>query len=224
MNEEIDLFDLLQSIKENIIKTVIISAVIAIVGTFIVSFITKPKFESKGSVIISIKENENKSNLITDNSQKEQKIINNYAELLKTRAIANKVIKNLNLDIDYKEFQDSINIEVKPNTEIIEIEATSNNPRNSMSIVNELCEVSKENVDKIGEIESVTILDKAVEDNNPKTLSRKKIAISVFVLTFILINLILVFLNLKDQRIKSEKDIRAILNVPFLGTLPKRDK
>lgn len=222
MNEEIDLFKLLEIFKKNFVKTLIISIILSLIGNISLSYFVNPEYESKGSIIVNIKEDTNELNSTADNSQKETKAINNYAELLKTRSVAEQVIKNLNINLGYKEFEDNVNIDVKSNTQIIEISAVSKDAEIAASIVNELCKVSKDNIDKLEEIESVKILDKAIKDENPKTPSLKKITVLIFALAFIGFNIILLLIYMQDPRIKSEKDLREILDIPYLGSLPER--
>src|SRR5699024_4495974 len=91
-------------------------------------FVITPKYESSVSLIVNSEENKENQNVQLNEIQVNQKLVTTYSEIVKTRGIADQVINNLDLDIDYEEFSDMVSVESKNDTEIFEVKVVDTIP------------------------------------------------------------------------------------------------
>jgi capsular polysaccharide biosynthesis protein len=149
-----------------------------------------------------------------------QKLVSTYGELIKTRAVSDRVISNLNLDISNTKLRDKISVRLVKDTEIIGITVTDTNPYLAAEIANETAEVFMETVQQIMKVENVQVIDLAVPNLIPVS-PRSKLNIAIAAVLGIMAGVFLAFLiEFLDNTIKSPEDVEKYLNLPVLGAIP----
>lgn len=225
-NENEKTLDILGLFRKNYKKIFLISSLFAIIIYLISSFILRPKYESKASLIInSTEQNDNNLKEVSLNDiQVNQKLVNTYTEIIKTRGVANAVIENLSLNIDYEDYKNMVSITTKQNTEVFEIKVIDTIPERAADIVNETSNVFKDTVVKIMKVDNVKILDKGIVDEQPVSPRIYLNTIIAFVIGFFVSIMTFMIKELSDTRIKSSEDITAEFDIPVLGIIPDRKK
>lgn len=224
--KESKFIDVMDVMKKNIIKYILTSLIFAFVFYLLSCFVLKPKYESKASLIINNKQSQQHDNseVSLNDIQANQKLVNTYTEIIKTRGIADKVIQNLDLDMDYEEFKDMVSISTKQNTEVFEIKVVDNIPERAADIVNETSNVFKESIVNIMKIDNVKILDKGIVENKPIFPRIFLNTIIGFILGFIFSVLVSLFKELSDTTFKTTDDISEAFDIPVLGMVPDKSK
>ena len=75
-----------------------------------------------------------------------QQLVSTYGELVKSRAVADRVIDNLKLDLSYKQFTEKVNVNLVKDTEIIKLQVTDRDPALAAEIADETAEVFMDTV------------------------------------------------------------------------------
>ncbi|NLY78042.1 MAG: hypothetical protein GX080_08190 [Tissierellia bacterium] len=149
-----------------------------------------------------------------------QKLVSTYGQLVKTRAVADEVIRNLNLDISYEAFREKVNVNLVQDTEIIRLEVVDTNPALAAEIANETAQVFMESVKDIMKVENIQVIDEArVPDKpiKPRPMLNMAIAGVLGLMIGVFITFLLEFL---DNTIKTPDDVERHLELPVIGTIP----
>ncbi|NVF11542.1 lipopolysaccharide chain length-determining protein [Anaerococcus sp. AGMB00486] len=221
---EVDLLEVLNVLKDNII-TIIITTFIVAMSVFVFSkFLLTPKYESSATMIIgsSQQEKDENKNLQYYEIQANKALVSTYSEVVKSKGIANHVINNLNLDMDYREFAKKVSIEPVKDTQIISVKVIDTIPERAADIANETSKIFKESITEIMKVDNVQILDKAILPEGPSSpnIIRNTIAGGLFGL---FLGIIIVLIRvLSDNTFKSIDDVTHNFDIPVLGMIPNK--
>ena len=228
MNEqEIDLIELFNNIKKHTLLIIILGLLVGGIAYGISSFVLTPKYDSNTTMIISNSTNVDSQNMPQANVELSQinankALISTYSEIVKSRGIADKVISNLNLDMDYEEFSEKVSIESVKDTQIISVMVVDTIPERAQDIANETANIFKDSIGDIMKVDNVQILDGATLAEKPSSPNiMRNTAIGV-VLGLILGVMIAIFKELADTTIKSQDDINNYFDLPVIGIIPDK--
>lgn len=145
-----------------------------------------------------------------------------YMVLLESRPVIEQVVENLELDMTYEEIVESgiITIDNPDNTRILKVSVTTEDPKLSKKIVNNLIRVGKKRIAEVMQAPEPNIVDDGVTG----VLSEgshfvRNIALGAIVGAF-LAGFIVVVTYLMDDTIKSSEDLEKYLGLNTLGTIP----
>lgn len=230
MNEqEIDLLELGKQILKHSLL-ILILAILAGLGAFGLSkYVISPKYEANTSMIVS----SSKQNIDQNNPQADvelsqinanRALVSTYSEIVKSRGIADKVIANLNLDMDYEEFSNKVSIEPVKDTQIISVKVVDTIAQRAADIANETSMIFKDSITQIMNVDNVQILDKATlpeEPSSPKVMRNTVIGV---MLGFILGIGIALIMELSNTRVKTSEEVTEAFDIAVLGLIPDRHK
>lgn len=145
-----------------------------------------------------------------------------YMVLMESRPVVEQVIENIELDMTYEEVLESgmITMENPDNTRILKISVTTEDPKLSRNIVNNLIRVGKKRIAEVMNAPEPNIVDDGVLGvlSDGSHLVRNS-AIG-FIGGAFLVGFIIVVVYLMDDTIKSSEDLEKYLGLNTLGTIP----
>lgn len=230
MNEqEIDLIELFKKIIKHLPLIILLSVIVGAASFVASKFLITPKYDSNATMIVS------NSNQNTDPNnpqaavelgqiQANKALISTYSEIVKSKGIADRVIANLGLDMDYEVFSEKVSIEPVKDTQIISVKVVDTIPERAQDIANETANIFKSSIGDIMNVDNVQILDGATLPEAPSSPRIARNTAIGAVLGFILGMAIVMIKELSDTRIKSSEDITAEFDIPVLGLIPDRKK
>lgn len=194
------------------------------VGMLYSSFVVKPMYKSVTSLVLSksTTDGSTASGSITQNDiTLNQKLVSTYGEIMKSRTVAKQVIDRLGLKIDEDELINSINVQAKKDTELLEISVSYTDAKTAADIANTLAEVFTDKVKEVYQIENVSIIDKAEKNEVPYNVNMLKTVI-IFSFGFLIVACLVIFIKVYfNNTIKSPEDIEKTLGLPVLAVIPK---
>ena len=224
---EIDLLQVLEVVKKNLILFMIICGICVTVGFAVTKLFMEEEFTSSSDVIVVQNKDEKSSNndITYSDVQLSQKLANTYSQILVSDIVTDKVVDELNLlnekGISSSGLKRMISAENINSTEIIRVHVKTNDPKLSADIANKVVEVFKEEIYGIMEVDNITILNPAkvpTEKSGPSTVRNMAIAGLIGLVICGIITLIKV---LTDTKIKTEEEVKAVLSYPIIGIIPE---
>ena len=221
--ETIDIKEMYNYFKSRISIIIMITVIAAIIGGFYGLFLQTPKFQSTTSVILK-NDTSQGSNLTYNDVTVNKNLVSTYSEIVKSKKILNKVIKNLGLDYSYQELYNMIGVTAVADTEIIKITVTDTNKNNAKVIADEAANVFVEEIPELYNISNVSILDTAEVAEHPYNVNLKK-QLALYVMVGLVLGFGTVFLIYYfDRSVKSREQIETKLGLPILGEVQEYKK
>lgn len=221
---EIDLLQIWNVFKKKLIYILLASLLMGAIFYGVSKFVLTPKYKAESSIIVRQNTDNVSNNMEISDLKFNQELVNTYSEIIKTRGIADLVIKNLNLDMSHEEFKSKVSVSTKNNTEIFSVSVIDTIPERAVDIANETTMVFKEAIKEIMKIDNVQILDEAIKQEQPVSPKAKSNTIIGALIGFMLSSLIFILKELMDTTIKSAEDFTQTFDLPVLGIIPDNKK
>lgn len=153
-------------------------------------------------------------------------IINTLQVFVKEPPVMEAVIKELELQRSMEGLANQISVQTVQDSQIVKIYATDSDPYRSAEIANTTAKVFKEQVASTLNFDTIEILYPAVVKENQAPInpeSNRLIKIGMVLGCILGIGFIFLLDSL-DNKIRSERDIENLLEIPVLGTISKYKK
>lgn len=223
---EIDLLQILEIIKQKFWLFLAIGIVCCSAAFCITKYLMKEEFTAEAKMIIVQKSDAaaSQQQYTYSDIQLSQKLASTYSQIIMSEAISDDVINKMNLyelyEIDSEKYSKIVKVSSADNTEVMNVKVTTNDPKLSADIANEIVSVFERKIYDIMQIENVTTLTEAKipqKKSGPSTI--KNVAIGAFIGLMIcgIITLIQLF---TDTKIKTEEEVKEIFDYPIIGTIP----
>lgn len=216
-NDEIDLKEIFLVLLENW-KTIFIAALIgaAFFGSYHVFFM-KDSYRANAEIYIT-----NTDSVVSfSDLQLSAALTDDYARIIRSRTVLNRVINQLELNLDYKQLRELVTVSNPDSTHIIVISVSCGDLELARNIANALLNVSIEQIYQIIGSSEPTVIDfaeaEAVENITPRL---SKYIVVGGILGAGIVCGILVLSTLMNTTIKTEADIDKYLNIPTLTVVP----
>ena len=215
--EEIDLKELFLVLWSKIwilIGAAVAGAVIAALYTILC---VTPMYESTSSLYILSKTTTLTS--LTD-LQMGTQLTQDYMVLAKSRNVVESVIQELELDMTYEQFLDTVTITNDSNTRILTMSVRNADPYMAKTIVDKNAEVTAKKTADVMATEVPNVVDTGVVAENPVSPNTKKNIVLGGLIVFVLAAGVIIVRYLLDDSIKTADDAEKYLGLTNLGSIP----
>lgn len=210
-----ELLSLLWNKLSVIILSGVLLALIAVVGVKL--FIT-PQYESTTRMYVLTKQT---SGAITNGDlQTSTMLTKDYSELVKSRAVTEAVIAQMQLGMKYEQLIKKMSVNAPTDTRILSITVKDEDPYMAKKLADTIRDVASEHIQKVMDVESVNVVDEA---NIPENQSSPKVGVYAFIAGIIgcLIAIVIIAARfLMNDTIQTSEDIEKYLNLSMIGMIP----
>ena len=151
-------------------------------------------------------------------------LINTYKEIIRTPAIMDKVVQRYpDLHVSTDQLISIVNVTNLNETQVMSIVVRHFSHERAVKIANAVSDVFQAEIPNIMKVDNITILNRAKVQDNPTPVNQKsnQYIILSFVGSLAATIGIILLLDAMDDTLKTDEDIREILNSPPQPTYPK---
>ena len=221
---EIDLLRLLNAYWHRLWMIVIAAIVCGGLGFSYAAFILKPTYKAEALMYVnnsSISVGSTSFSISPSDLSAAQSLVDTYVVILKTRTTLEKVIEKADLKYTYEQLSKMISSGAISNTEVFNIDVTSNDPAEAELIANTIAKVLPDRISGIVDGSSVRIVDYAVKPSAKAGPSITKYSALGFILGCVLACGWITFKELTDTLIREEDQLLdAYPDIPVLAVIP----
>lgn len=219
----ISISEIFEALKKRWILIVSITLVATLISGILSFFVIKPIYETSTKVFIG-KEESNLEGYNSNDIQMYQKLLQTYAETIKTNEVVQAAINNTEADLTVSAVKGALTVTPVSDTQILQIKYQNNDPEVAKEILenitNEFVVLAKELVPNgnVRVIEAVQLPEDPVAPN--KTMN-----IAIAFLLGLMVSVGLVFLlEYLDNTFKNKENLERELDIPALGVIPVVDE
>lgn len=219
---EISFEQIFSAIYKAFVPCAMIAILCTTLGFLVTRLILEDEFSATAKLII-VQERDDSTQISYSDIQTSQNLVDTYSEILKSEAISDDVIRNLELEeleIDTEAYNEMVSVTSTSGTEVISITVESNNPKLSADMANEIVAVFNSKIYDIMQIKNVTALNQAkvpLEASGPSTLMNMAIGL---MLGLVIDGCIIMLLIFNDRKVKTEEEVKKIFDAPIIGIIP----
>lgn len=224
MEETLNLEDILEVIKKNLLMIAIMTLLFGSIAAYGTLFLMTPQYEARTQILVS----QSQETEVVNNQdiQASLQLINTYRDIIKSPSVLDEVIANLDLQESTAAISEKINVTNQDQSQVLTVTVTDENPEEAESIANEVATVFQNTVPEVMNVDNVSILASADVGENPSPVSPQPVInIAIGLILGMLVGLGIAFLRaFMDKRIQTEEEVEKYLDLPVLGTVAKFKK
>ena len=217
----VQLFKILWKKKIAIILTAIVAAVLAF---GVSSFVLTPEYSSTTRIYVVNRNQSENAGLTNQDLQAGSYLVKDYKEIILSQDVLEKVISNLKLEQTGKGLSKKIQVTVPVDTRIVSIAVKDDQPEEASRIANALREVAAEKIIKVTRVSDVTTLEEARPALTPSSPNIRRNTMLAFLAGGAVRVILILLLELLDDRVKRPEDVEEVMQVALLGIVPDLNK
>ena len=193
----------------------IVAATAFLIGTKV---LITPKYQSVTKIFVLSQQDVNY--LTSTDIQLSSYLTKDYAELLKSRTVAQEVIKRLDLDMSPDTLMSQVSVQTKSDTRIVTIIVLNEDPELAQELANVIREVSAKQIVDVMGVEAVNMVDEANLPVSPSSPNVSKNMLMGAAWGFLLAIAVILIRYLLNDTIKNDEDVERYLNLNVLASIP----
>ena len=217
---EIDVFAMLQTLWKRKFSIVLVALVFAIAAFGYSAFLAKKEYQSTSRIYVVSRQNQDNNALTNSDLQAGSYLVKDYREIILSQNVLSQAIDELKLDMTPAELSKKINVSVPTDTRILSITAKDGDPKEAARIANGLRNVAAEKIISVTKVSDVTTLDEAEVPQLPSSPNIRRNVLLGFVAGAGLMVVLLVVVEVLDDRVKRPEDIEELMGLTLLGIVP----
>lgn len=225
MEETISLKDIFLALRKRwklIFSLVFLSITISAVVSY---FYLTPVYQASTQILVN-QSNQNENGVNYSDVQQNLQLINTYNVIIKSPAILQLVIEELNLTYSVEKLSKKISVTNEQDSQVVNIIVQDEDISNAVAVANTTSIIFQKEIVNIMNIDNISILSKAiVQDNHipikPNPIINIAIAIAVSLMVGAGLSFLMEYL---DNTLKEAQDVEKELNVPVLGVITVIDE
>lgn len=226
MNQEevtLDIREILLILRKHLVLIVVIPVVFAVSAALISMYLITPFYQSSTTIIIN-PDKSTKSTQVTYNQvNMMRQLVSTYAIILKSDTVLDQVIQNLDIDTTYAKLSPNVTVNGIDQSEVIQITVKDPNPQLAADIANEISKVAPDVIIQTVKAGSVEVIAPAKPGDSPVSPNKKLYTGVAFLVGIVIAAGIAFLIEMLDKSIRSEEDIKKVLEFPIIGVIPRTD-
>ena len=221
---EIDVFQLFRTLWKRKLVILLVAIITSSVAFAYSTFVIKPEFTSTTRIYVVNRNQGEKYGLTNQDLQAGSYLVKDYREIILSQDVLEKVVSDLKLDLTPKGLANKIKVKVPVDTRIVSISVNDRVPEEASRIANSLREVAAQKIISITRVSDVTTLEEARPAISPSSPNIRRNTVIGAGLGAGLVIVVVLLIELFDDRVKRPEDIEDVMEIPLLGIIPNLDK
>ena len=217
---EIDVFAMLKTLWKRKFSIVLVALVFAIAAFGYSAFLAKKEYQSTSRIYVVSRQNQDNNALTNSDLQAGSYLVKDYREIILSQNVLSQAIEELKLDMTPSELSKKISVSVPTDTRILSITAKDGDPKEAARIANGLRNVAAEKIISVTKVSDVTTLDEAEVPQSPSSPNIRRNVLLGFIAGAGLMVVLLVVVEVLDDRVKRPEDIEELMGLTLLGVVP----
>ncbi len=217
----IDIGMLFQMLWHHMAIIVVSTLGCAAVGFIIAAFFIAPTYSASADMLVNNNQ-ETATTTTVSNSDitASTSLVDTYSVILKSHTMLEQVIDDLNLDMTYDELSNKISVSAVNSTQVMRITAKTDSANKSLAIVTDIVEKAPDMIIEAAKVGSVDTVDEPFTTGEPVAPSKRNYTMIGALIGLILSAGILILREILNNKIKTEDDVKNILDLQLLGVIP----
>ena len=221
---EIDVLSLVKTLWRRKFLIVVTAFAMAIVALGYSAFIIKPNYTSTTRIYVVNRQANENSTLTNQDLQAGTYLVKDYKEIILSQDVLAKVIDDLKLNVQPSALAKKINVTVPTDTRIVSIAVSDGDAKEAARIANSLRQIAAEKIIAVTKVSDVTTLEEAEVPNSPSSPNIRRNTLIGFLAGGVLISVVILVVEVLDDRVKKPEDVEESLGITLLGVVPNMNK
>ncbi|MFS9189529.1 Wzz/FepE/Etk N-terminal domain-containing protein [Streptococcus infantis] len=221
---EIDVFQLVKVLWKRKFLIVLAALVAGLAAFAYSSFVIQPQYTSTTRIYVVNRNQADKPGLTNQDLQAGSYLVKDYREIILSQDVLEKVVADQSLAMDAKTLGRKVSVTVPADTRIVSISVRDGKPEEASRIANALREVAAQKIISVTRVSDVTTLEEARPATSPSSPNIRRNTMMATIAGVGFVTVIVLLLELLDDRVKRPEDIEEVMHISLLGVIPNLEK
>ena len=221
---EIDVFQLVKVLWKRKFLIVLAALVAGLAAFAYSSFVIQPQYTSTTRIYVVNRNQADKPGLTNQDLQAGSYLVKDYREIILSQDVLEKVVADQSLAMDAKTLGRKVSVTVPADTRIVSISVRDGKPEEASRIANALREVAAQKIISVTRVSDVTTLEEARPATSPSSPNIRRNTIIATIAGVGFVTVIVLLVELLDDRVKRPEDIEEVMHLSLLGVIPNLEK
>ena len=221
---EIDVFQLVKVLWKRKFLIVLTALVAGLAAFAYSSFVIQPQYTSTTRIYVVNRNQADKPGLTNQDLQAGSYLVKDYREIILSQDVLEKVVADQSLAMDAKTLGRKVSVTVPADTRIVSISVRDGKPEEASRIANALREVAAQKIISVTRVSDVTTLEEARPATSPSSPNIRRNTMMATIAGIGFITVIVLLVELLDDRVKRPEDIEEVMHISLLGVIPNLEK
>ena len=221
---EIDVFQLVKVLWKRKFLIVLAALVAGLAAFAYSSFVIQPQYTSTTRIYVVNRNQADKPGLTNQDLQAGSYLVKDYREIILSQDVLEKVVADQSLAMDAKTLGRKVSVTVPADTRIVSISVRDGKPEEASRIANALREVAAQKIISVTRVSDVTTLEEARPATSPSSPNIRRNTMMATIAGIGFITVIVLLVELLDDRVKRPEDIEEVMHISLLGVIPNLEK
>ena len=221
---EINVIQLLKALWAKKVLILLVAIVAGAVSFAYSSFVVKPEYRSTTRIYVVNRNQSDKPGLTNQDLQAGTYLVKDYREIILSQDVLEKVVSDLGLTINAKTLAKKVQVTVPADTRIVSISVSDHKPDEASRIANSLRDVAAQKIVAVTRVSDVTTLEEAHPATSPSSPNIRRNTLMGIGAGAGLVIVVLLLVELLDDRVKRPEDIEDVMKISLLGVIPDLNK
>ena len=199
----------------------VLAAIIVMGGMFAFNKVTfDPEYESTATLYILRQSDSSSDTDSYSDFSLALNLVNDCDHLLKSHAVLDAVIQELNLNMDYEDLYERVSVTNPEETRVLEVSVVADTPELAKKIVDQVCEKGTVKIDEAMGLKQVNLYEYGILEDEPCNTTSLLMYLLMGVVAAVLVYSYYLVRFLLDDRIRTDEDINRHLGLSILGEIP----
>ncbi len=215
---EIDLLELFSVLWSKVWLIAIVVVLGAVIAGLYTKFMITPQYQSTTSIYVLNRQNE--STVTSSDLSASTQLTNDYVELIKTRTVAEDVIRELKLDMKPKQLLGKLSVSIASNARIIYIRVLDEDPQQARTLANAVRLAASKQIKNVTNSEAVNVVDVANLPDTKYSPSTSRNCIIGGLIGGVIVVAYILLAHFLNDTVRTAEDVEKYLGMSTLGTIP----
>lgn len=221
---EVDVLALLRTLWRRKFLIVLVALLSAVAALGYSLFVAKPSYQSTTRIYVVNRQQADNPAITNQDLQAGSYLVKDYKEIILSQDVLTQTADELKLKASSGELAKKISVSVPTDTRIVSITVKDNDPAEAARIANGLREAAAAKIIEVTKVSDVTTLEEAEVPSQPSSPNIKRNVILGFGAGGVLMVIIVLAVEVLDDRVKRPEDVEEIMGLPLLGVVPDMKK
>lgn len=220
-NTEIDLVEIGGVLLHWAWLILAVALVCGVIAYSFSKFVLPERYQSTTKVYVLNRSNDSMGDTLTYSElQAGSQLTKDYAEMITSRYVLEKVIGDLQLPYEYEALKSKVSVTTQPDTRIIQITVTDEDPSMAQTIARKVRIDSSVHIQNVMAIDAINVVDDANYPTRKSSPNNAKNAMTSALIGAGLVCAVLIGRHQLDDTIKTGEDVEKYLSVSCLAMIP----
>ena len=220
-NNEIDLLEIGGVLLHWTWLILLVALVFGIVSFCFSKFVLPEQFQSTTKVYVLNRSNNNYGETPTySDLQAGSQLTKDYAEMITSRYVLEKVIGDLQLPYEYETLKSKVTVSTQQDTRIIQITVTDEDPGTAQIIARKVRVDASSHIQNVMAVDAINVVDDANLPTQKSAPNTPKNALKGALVGALLVSAVVVIRYLLDDTVKTSEDVEKYLSMSCLAMIP----